>query len=456
MTVCFNEARTPNGTGRFNLIGNLLGAGLILLPAVAMAQDVSPAAPGAGFDVISYDIRLRPDFAGKSVVGEIDIKLRATQDDLQKVGFSDNALFLNRVTVNGRPVVVERAENRLALVLPRPVKAGHTLTVRASYHGAPKRGVNFGPRSVHTAYFACDWMICAQDAVGDKASVRLALTLPKGMTSVGPGSLEIRKPTRTGEEIHVWRERRSYPAYLYAFAAGDYRSAAGRAGPVELAYMSEVAELAEMQRLFAPTAAMLQFFEEKAGVPFPQRRYVQLLVDGGAAQEAVSHSVIGRKVIDPILTTPDEDWVIAHELAHQWWGNLVTCRTLDHFWLNEGITTFMVAAWKEQRWGRAAYDREMEIARRTVARAAAAGVDVPLTYPGSYPTLQTRRAIQYSKGALFMDQLRRELGDEAFWAGLKLFTRTHAGGVADSRDAQAAFEKTSGRDLSAAFDKWVF
>ncbi|MBW3560537.1 MAG: hypothetical protein KY449_12390 [Proteobacteria bacterium] len=116
---------------------------------------------------------------------------------------------------------------------------------------------------------------------------------------------------------------------------------------------------------------------------------------------------------------------MAHELAHQWWGNLVTCESWSEFWLNEGVTTYMVAAWKEHRWGRAAYDREMEIARRGRERAAAAGFDKPLSWPGDYPSLRVRRAVQYGKGALFMGALRGQLGDAVFWGAEAVHAHPH-------------------------------
>jgi hypothetical protein len=116
----------------------------------------------------------------------------------------------------------------------------------------------------------------------------------------------------------------------------------------------------------------------------------------------------------------------------------------------------MTAAWKEHRFGRAAYVAELDIARRRVARLKEAGGDRPLAFAGAYPSLAARRAVQYSKGVLFLDHLRTQLGEEAFWKGLKSFTRTHAGGVVESRDFQRAFEKASGRDLGAMFDEWVY
>ncbi|HEX8533642.1 MAG TPA: M1 family aminopeptidase, partial [Allosphingosinicella sp.] len=153
---------------------------------------------------------------------------------------------------------------------------------------------------------------------------------------------------------------------------------------------------------------------------------------------------------------PQSGWVIVHELAHMWWGNLVTTATWRDFWLNEGITTFMTAAWKEHRFGPAAYQGELDAARVRLGRAREAGWDKPLAFGGDYPSLGMRRAIQYSKGALFMAHLRTMLGDAAFWAGLKAFTRENAGGTVTSIDLQHAMERASGRDLSAVFAEWVY
>jgi aminopeptidase N len=143
-------------------------------------------------------------------------------------------------------------------------------------------------------------------------------------------------------------------------------------------------------------------------------------------------------------------------MAHQWWGNLVTCATWQDFWLNEGIATFMVAAWKQHDLGEAAYRHELDVARRRVEQVREAGFDKPLAWDGRYPSLGARRAVQYSKGAMFLAHLRETIGDTAFWAGLRGFTRQHAGGTVTSRDFQHAMQRASGRDLSPMFAEWVY
>jgi aminopeptidase N len=126
------------------------------------------------------------------------------------------------------------------------------------------------------------------------------------------------------------------------------------------------------------------------------------------------------------------------------------------FWLNEGIATYMTAAWKQHQYGQSGYEAEMNVARTRYEEIKAKGLDKPLAYGGEYSSFGARRVIQYSKGALFMDHLRTLLGDEAFWAGLRSYTREHAGGTVTSIDLERSMEKASGRDLSEVFAEWVF
>jgi aminopeptidase N len=258
-----------------------------------------------------------------------------------------------------------------------------------------------------------------------------------------------------GRRRERWVEQSPHAAYLFGFAAGELARAGDEAVGVELVFLGAGETPQSLSRKLAPTASMLRFFSEKAGLPLPRSTYAQVVVPGSEAQEKSSFSILGTRQLDPILENPREDWVIAHELAHQWWGNSITCRDWSHFWLNEGLTSFMVAAFKERRWGRAAYDREIALfeARRRQAREA--GWDVPLAYAGEYPSLALKRAVVYAKGALFLHALREELGDEAFWSGLRAYTRQHAGGSVESRDLQLAFERATETDLHALFAAWV-
>ena len=432
----------------------------MFLVAIIVASLADPAladpTSGAGFDVTSYDLALTPDMQNGTIAGRETIRLRAIDDGLSQLSFSATALTIDSATIDGVPAPPTLKADSLTFDLPRPIARGRTVKLELAYHGLPARGFARSVTALYTSYFACDWMICRQNDFGDKAAFSLALRAPIGMDTISIGRMVSKRPGPDGSEIQRWKAPRPYSAYLYGFAVGRFASVSETAGSAKLTYLSDVADTAELKRRFAPTPEMVRFISYKAGVPLPVAEYRQLLVKGDEAQEAATYSVIGADELPTKADDPDQDWAIVHELTHQWWGNLVTCASLKDFWLNEGITTFMTAAWKEHRYGRAAYDAELDVARSRLEKVRAKGLDKPLAWDGHYPTLGTRRAIQYSKGALFMDHLRSTLGDNAFWSGLRRYTRAHAGGVVTSIDLERAMESTSGRDLHQIFADWVF
>jgi len=433
----------------------LLAAFLLSL-ALTAASKAAVSEVGSGFEVESYALQLVPDLSTKSVSGAETIRFRSLRNGLRSLSFSPNALIVEKATLDGRPVRTDSGKGSVTFELPVAVDSGRSATLAFRYRGVPTRGVKASATSMYTSYFACDWMICLQDAPGDKARFSLDLRLPRGLTSLSIGRLAATVPGADGMVVHKWRSRRSYSPYLFGFAFGSFEKAIVRSGGIQLAYLGEGVQQAELKRLFAETPAMVRFLSVKAGFGLPADQYTQLLVPGREAQEVATYSLIGREELDRSSSDPQSDWVIVHELAHQWWGNSVTSASWKDFWLNEGITTFMTAAWKEHRFGRRAYEAELDGARARLARAGEAGWDRPLAFGGEYPSLGLRRAVQYSKGALFMHELRNMLGERAFWAGLKAYTRRHAGGTVTSIDLQRAMEQESGRSLSGEFGEWVF
>ena len=158
----------------------------------------------------------------------------------------------------------------------------------------------------------------------------------------------------------------------------------------------------------------------------------------------------------PKLETQNDVILMAHEMAPQWWGALVGIRSWSDFWLNEGMADFMADAYVEQHIGRAAYDKQMDDVKREMQKLRDQGKDRPLHWENWKDAHDALGSLPYIKGALFLDRLRTELGDEKFWRGIALYTSRNAGKLVDSSDFERAMEEASGRDLKALFDEAVY
>lgn len=390
------------------------------------------------YDILNVVLDLTPDPATRTISARQTMTLR-TEAVLSELRFDTNALTISEATLDGDPMTWRTEDRGLIFTLPHAVRRGAVVTLRFSYAGAPARGLVWEDAGLYTSYFTCDWMICALDRPGD----RFAFDVDWPVAALG------------------WREFQAeraydYPAHVQGFAAGRWTRFSETVGNTTFVYASGHGSEADLRAMFAEAPAMKAFFERAAGTAFPHGTYTQLLVRGDAAQEGAGFAILGDDTVRPVLNNPHEDWAAAHEMAHSYWGNLITPKDWSHFWLSEGLTTFMVAAWKEERWGAADYQREIELATTRWTRARDAGWDRPLAFPGPYPDLRTRRAIQYSKGLLFFVRLREELGEDAFWRGIATYTRANASRAVESTDMQRAMEEASGRDLGALFDEWVY
>lgn len=433
-------------------VSHLLGVSFLLSFAGS-----SVAAPiNNPIHVTHYDVEVSPDMKTHSIIGKTSLSMQSLIDGLDKLSFSAYELKPSSVQINGLPVQFSSASGTLTIPLSNSLKRGQKLTVQVEYQGTPQSGIVFGEHSVYTAYDTCHWMICDQDNPGDKATLQLTLNLPKDLQVIATGHEVTQRPLAEGLVQHIWQEERPYSAYVFGFAAGQFQASHSKVGNTQLDVFSETVSPKVLEQEFQDTGKMIQFFEEKSGVPFPHPRYAQIVVPGDEAQEVSSFSVIGSENVEPILTNPKEDWAIVHELAHQWWGNLITCKTWNHFWLNEGMVVFLTAAYKEARWGKAEYDHEMDVARTRYQAAKDQGFDLPLTRSQEPPSLKLRRAIAYSKGALFLDTLRKQMGESAFWSGLKDYSKKYAGKTVESQDFQKVMESKGGQEVTHLFNAWVY
>jgi aminopeptidase N len=425
---------------------------LLCLAMLLVGILISARITYAAQDVLHYSATLEPDIAGKSVKGTVAIRFST---DSQEAEFNCGDLTIDAVKLAGTSLKFSVRDRRLIVSLPSSTK--HTREIEIDFHGTPKYGIRFFPdrQQIYTVFSTSQWMVCVDDPA-DKATLTFKLILPANLTPVANGHFVSERALPNDRRISEWVQKMPVPSYIFGFAAGPFNVVKEKHGHVEFQYFATTYSETEVRRIFRDTADMLKFFEERAGVRYADKTYTQVLAAGGVEQEMSSFTALKESYGKQVLENAQDQWLGAHEFAHQWWGNMVTCRDWNHFWLNEGIATFIAAAYMEHRFGREVYLREIEGYRASYEKVKAKGKDKSLVFPDWLHPTSDDRTLVYDKGAYVMHLLREEMGERVFWNGLRIFTRRHFGKSVVTTDFVAAMEEAQGKSLKEFFAKWVY
>jgi len=415
----------------------------------------SKAQSSAPIDVLHYHFTVEPDIANKSVRGTSVIRFVAKSNNLTTVEFDCGNLTVDSVKQAGvtREFVVK--DHKVKITIPVS-EAGQVNELEIAYHGSPKFGIRFFPDNsqVYTIFSTSQWTVCI-DSPDDRSALTLTLILPSKLTPISNGRLVSKRELADGKSVSTWEQKQPIPTYIIGFAGGPYRMLTEKKNGVELQYVASGFTDDEVRRIFRDTADMLAFFEDRSGIHYRDKSYAQVLAVGGPAQEMSSFTALGEDYGKNVLANQQDIWLGAHEFAHQWWGNMVTNRDWNHFWLNEGIASFIAAAYLEHRFGKEAYMREINSYRDNYEKVRAAGKDKSLVFPNwDHPTREDRTLV-YDKGAYVVHLLRQEMGEEAFWRGLKNFTKRYFGKSVVTSDFEATMQQASKKDLNKFFAEWI-
>ena len=425
---------------------------------LAWALCIAPnALAQTGWRIQHFALQLEPQFETKTITGALNLDFTVQDAALRHMELDAGDLVVGSVTLGERTLAFEKSGQRLRIALPDGLAPGTRHPLRIRYDGKASGGLRFDAdiQQVATAFSTSQWMPCLDDP-SVRASFTLTLLLPPQLVSIGNGSPRplVQRSDRLSQ--HVWQLDVPMPSYLYGFAAGPFAQAQETVGQTTLQYFGPQPFTPEsLQQVFVETSDMLAFYEKRSGVPYPLSAYRQVLLAGPAAQEMAGYSVMGVRYGNRVLANPESIWLGAHEMAHQWWGNGLTNQSWRHFWLNEGIATFMTAAYLEHRFGVEAYADNIEAARAKYLALKAAGLDRSLVFPNWDAPTAADRSLVYDKGALVVHELRNLLGEAPFWKGLKHYTRKHWGQSVETADFKRALEEATGRDLSQFFAQWV-
>jgi len=403
-------------------------------------------------DVLAYQVSLQPNFREQTIEGKefIEFKLPTKTD---QVIFDKGNLNILKLTGDS----IKGFEQKGKEVIVSLIKNSQPIyTLQIEYRGKPKSGLIFMPEkeASYTVYFTSEWMVC--NAIpDDKATLQMEVLTPNHLTTIASGVLVDTIHKTNNNTLYTWRQTYETPVYTYGFTVGEFNKFQEMHNDIQLNYYAPNYTHAEMQTIFNTTGDMLSFFEEKAGVPFPQKSYSQILM-GNHYQEMSGFAML--KGTYGIMTLKDsmETNLMAHELAHQWWGNRVTCKNWQHFWLNEGFATFMSAVYNEHCFGQQKYQQDIDAYFKVYEKIKTKGKDKPLVFPNWSNPSQDDRNLVYFKGAYVLHLLRQEVGEDLFWKGIRYYTQKHFGQSVVTTDFQFAMEVATNRNLTAFFETWVY
>jgi aminopeptidase N len=410
-----------------------------------------------GYDVQKYTIRYEVDLASRFVEAEVTIDAVTTAGNVAAVDLDFFGFNVSAVEVDGQPAEYTRqsAGGVLRVEVGPFAEAGRPFSVDVAYSGQPATidglGMSFtqhGAATFAEPEGARAWFPC-KDRPSDKAAYEGLITVPSGYTVASNGRLAGVTPAGNRRTFH-WIEEHPITTYLISIAISDYVVIQDEYRDIPIAHYVYPEKEGAARRDFSRTPAMMGAFEERLGVPYPFDKYGHALFENfGGAMEHQSMTSYGAG-----LVTGDNrfDAIVAHELGHQWFGDLVSPASWDEIWLNEGFATWTEFLWVEHADPEFLSDMMRQRESAFLSYEDRAG-RYALHAPGFDRLFGTTI---YQKGGWVVAMLRYVLGDEAFFAGIQTYLTEHSFGNATSEDLRAAMEAASGRDLSAFFDEWVY
>ncbi|TNE79260.1 MAG: M1 family peptidase [Bacteroidetes bacterium] len=297
------------------------------------------------------------------------------------------------------------------------------------------------------------------DAPNEKFTHDIVMTVADSLVTASNGRLKGSKKLANGMRQDHWTMENPHSPYLMAMFAGKFHVVEAKWGKMPLRYIVDPKYAASAQTIFGNTPEMIDFYSKKLGYAYPWPKYDQVVVHDfiSGAMENTGITVHGDMLMLDTRDLLDDSYedVIAHELFHHWFGDLVTCESWANLPLNESFATYGEYLWKEFKYGKAEADYHLYSDRQNYFNEASGSAKNMIRYDYEKPDAMFDRH-SYQKGGLLLHQLRTYLGDEAFFASLKLYLNRYAFQNTEIHQLRQCFEEISGEDLTWYFDQWFF
>jgi aminopeptidase N len=425
-------------------------------PAASLAE-----ANAEAIDVQHYSLNLRVDPASKSLRGVVEIRAKLLASAPTELALDlARALTVDAVSLSGKPTDFQHHDDQILVAVKEPRRKDEVLSIAVTYHGTPDgKGFTFDERNGQPAissygmpFTARQWWPSKDDPADKADSADIAITVPAPLTAASNGKLIATDTNADGTRTFRWRV--GYPIYPdtisiaiaeYKVFEDRYRAANGTVMPLQFYVFPPDEEKA--RRDFSVIPDIMRSHVQRFGeYPFLREKY-------GVAEFATysfrEHQTLPSYAEKLITGDHANDAVLAHELAHQWFGNSLSVRDWRHVWLNEGFATYAAMLWLESRKGTAAYRAEM---LKTAQDDALQG---PVFMTDVTDNKKLFGAATFDKGAWVLHMLRHVMGDQKFFKALRAYVAEYSYRNVTTEDLRAVCERFYGKSLEWFFAQWI-
>jgi len=431
--------------------------------------------PVRTYDVLHYVIRTRFNVPDKTVIGDETITLKPLSEGFTTLALDASDMKIESVMLSesNTPLQFQQPPDKLLIELDRPYGPTDSLSLRIQYRAKPRRGLYFvaarqgenvsKPAQIWTQGEPEDnhrWFPC-YDYPDDKATTEQYITTGSNEIAISNGALVETINNADGTRTFHWVMRQPHSTYLTSLVVGDYVKLTDAYKNISLEYYTYRGTEKTALRAFSATPEMMRLFTNLFKYEYPYDKYAQTIVQAfffGGMENITATTHADSEILYStgeagLEATQD---LISHELSHSWFGDLVTCKSWKHLWLNEGFATFMEAVFKEHKSGRDEYLRLMNENARLYLSEDQSRYRRPIVYDRYRTPSELFDATLYQKGGFIIHMLREVVGDEIFWKAVNRYLNEFKHESVETSDLQRVFEETSGRRLDWFFDQWVY
>ena len=421
------------------------------------------------YDALHYRIAITLNLEARSFAGETTVTLTSLGDGLETVVLDAEAFTVTKVVTEwGEPLEFSQSEKELSVHMRRPLMRGETRSFTCTYRGKdPAQGLRFvaetadnpalvfsdsWPNRVH------HWFPCF-DYPNDKVTNEILATVSATLKVGANGRLvSVSEDKAAGTVTYHWSQDLPHSTYLIFLAAAPYVVVPDAFGTLPVNYWVYPKDASKAVPTYGKTPKMMEFFNRTFGYDYPWQKYDQISVPSGGGAESTSATAMTHRIMVDEKNEPEFSpiGIVSHELAHQWWGNLITLRSWAHTWVNESFATYSDYLYFRHDRGddEAALNLQGKLQaylREAKTRYVRPIVSDRYDQPGDMFDSHT-----YPKGALVLHMLRQQLGDAAFFDTLKHFLHRYAFEPVDTGDFIRSVKTVTGQNLDWFFDQWLF